>query len=64
MYVISFDDALIQEQEDIYYRCSANEVLVGHVIGRGASSTVRCALHVPTHRCLAVKVGGNKMDNF
>lgn len=38
------------------YQCSADEMMEFNTIGRGASSVVRKAIHVPTHRFVALKV--------
>ncbi|CAI5536606.1 unnamed protein product [Closterium sp. Naga37s-1] len=37
------------------YRCASNEMLVFGAIGSGASSVVCKAIHIPTHRLLALK---------
>lgn len=37
------------------YRCASNEMAVFNAIGYGASSVVRKAIHIPTHRILALK---------
>lgn len=37
------------------YRCASNEMCVFGAIGSGASSVVRKAIHIPTHRILALK---------
>lgn len=37
------------------YRCASHEMCIFGAIGWGASSVVRKAIHIPTHRILALK---------
>jgi len=37
------------------YQCASHEMCIFGVIGRGASSVVQKAIHIPTHRILALK---------
>lgn len=48
----SSEDASLQEKT---YRCASSEMCVFGAIGSGASSVVRKAIHIPTHRILALK---------
>ena len=41
---------------DLCYRCSARDVHVFHNIGAGASGVVKKAVHVPSHRFIALKI--------
>eukprot|EP00899_Mesostigma_viride_P012887 jgi/Mesvir1/2159/Mv16672-RA.1 len=40
---------------DVSYKCSSSEMMVFNAVGRGASSVVRKAIHIPTHRFVALK---------
>ncbi|CAM6128999.1 unnamed protein product [Calypogeia fissa] len=49
-------DALDGEgQREKTYQCASHEMVVFGAIGWGASSVVRKAIHIPTHRILALK---------
>jgi hypothetical protein len=37
------------------YRCGSHEMRIFGAIGSGASSVVQRAMHIPTHRVLALK---------
>lgn len=37
------------------YRCASNEMRIFGAIGSGASSVVQRAIHIPSHRILALK---------
>lgn len=45
----------IAENREKNYRCASYEMCVFNAIGFGASSVVRKAIHIPTHRILALK---------
>lgn len=50
----SLDDKDAGDQEKTY-QCASSEMCVFGAIGWGASSVVRKAIHIPTHRILALK---------
>jgi hypothetical protein len=41
---------------ELAYKCSARDIHVFKTIGTGASSVVKKAVHVPSHRFLALKM--------
>ncbi|XP_024530529.1 mitogen-activated protein kinase kinase 3 isoform X1 [Selaginella moellendorffii] len=44
-----------KDDKERTYQCASNEMCVFGAIGWGASSVVRKAIHIPTHRILALK---------
>lgn len=48
----SVDDS---ESNEKTYRCSSHEMRIFGAIGSGASSVVQRAIHIPTHKSLALK---------
>lgn len=50
----TLDDRDAGDQEKTY-QCASSEMCVFGAIGWGASSVVRKAIHIPTHRILALK---------
>lgn len=50
----SSDSSPFDESEKTY-RCASREMRIFGAIGSGASSVVQRAIHVPTHRILALK---------
>eukprot|EP00897_Mesotaenium_endlicherianum_P001804 jgi/Mesen1/1651/ME000135S00643 len=55
------EDATAREKT---YRCASNEMCVFGAIGWGASSVVRKAIHIPTHRILALKKINDKRQQL
>lgn len=49
--------SLVEEtdQNEKTYRCASHEMRIFGAIGSGASSVVQRAMHIPTHRILALK---------
>lgn len=45
----------IESESEKTYRCASNEMRIFGAIGSGASSVVQRAIHIPTHRILALK---------
>lgn len=43
------------DQSEKTYRCASKEMLIFGAIGSGASSVVQRAIHVPSHRIIALK---------
>ena len=41
---------------ELCYKCSARDVHVFHTLGAGASGVVKKAVHVPSHRFIALKI--------
>ncbi|KAH7532467.1 hypothetical protein FEM48_Zijuj04G0023000 [Ziziphus jujuba var. spinosa] len=47
--------AIDESESEKTYRCASNEMRIFGAIGSGASSVVQRAIHIPTHRILALK---------
>ncbi|XP_048328210.2 mitogen-activated protein kinase kinase 3 [Ziziphus jujuba] len=47
--------AIDESETEKTYRCASNEMRIFGAIGSGASSVVQRAIHIPTHRILALK---------
>lgn len=43
------------DQSERTYRCASQEMRIFGAIGSGASSVVQRAIHIPTHRIIALK---------
>ena len=43
------------DDDEKTYQCASHEMCIFGAIGRGASSVVQKAIHIPTHRILALK---------
>ncbi|CAJ2665324.1 mitogen-activated protein kinase kinase 3 isoform X1 [Trifolium pratense] len=46
---------LVDDESEKTYRCGSHEMRIFGAIGSGASSVVQRAMHIPTHRVLALK---------
>lgn len=47
--------AIDESESEKTYRCASHEMRIFGAIGSGASSVVQRAVHIPTHRILALK---------
>lgn len=47
--------AIDESESEKTYRCASHEMRIFGAIGSGASSVVQRAIHIPTHRILALK---------
>lgn len=45
----------VDDSTEKTYRCASHEMRVFGAIGSGASSVVQRAIHIPTHRIIALK---------
>ena len=48
-------DVSSSSESEKTYRCASHEMRIFGAIGSGASSVVQRAIHIPTHRILALK---------